>query len=521
MKLKLSIVNYQLSIILLLFFALPVKAQVTIGTQKAPHSYSVLELASEKGGLRLPMLNTSERDALNLTSDSTEANGLFIYNTDMDCVEFWSNNTWTDLCSAGALPVDKVMNPIVLANLPYGSGVISGRTLFDIDVTSNVTPSCGTVEDRAANKADFLTNSTFDYVYTTALTQTVQNVRYVIQDPEGVLQPSQPQPLSGTLVPDILGPGESTPTLTLKFKTNLHLPDSQPLIIGRDRSSAAKVIINIVYNNGTTDAKVAETLYIQDCSCGAYVKTVGGGSLTFMCYNLGAADTVKSMSPAQQAAYINPVEEYGDLYQWGRSKDGHQMRNSANYPTNNTISEAGAVSGSDLDGNGQVAFTSAAYRKFIKTNDATTFNDWRIPQVDTLWYNNGKKTVNDPCPTGWRVPTVAEFQSIVNGNDDQVTVNGNYNSVSGNRWQILSYSFVPGYLVTPLSSSSSPTLFFPFSGSRGSGSGAMSSVGTMGYYWSSSVTDMNAYSFFLTSGGISVSDYRRALGFSVRCVEDQ
>jgi len=64
---------------------------VTIGAQKAPHSYSVLELASKKGGLRLPMLNISERDALKLTSDSTEANGLFIYNTDINCVEFWSN----------------------------------------------------------------------------------------------------------------------------------------------------------------------------------------------------------------------------------------------------------------------------------------------------------------------------------------------------------------------------------------------------------------------------------------------
>jgi len=55
MNLKLSIVNYQLSIFVatVTFFALPLKAQVTIGAQKAPHSYSVLELESTKGGFRL------------------------------------------------------------------------------------------------------------------------------------------------------------------------------------------------------------------------------------------------------------------------------------------------------------------------------------------------------------------------------------------------------------------------------------------------------------------------------------
>jgi len=521
MKLKLSIVNYQLSIILLLFFALPVKAQVTIGAQKTPHSYSVLELASAKGGLRLPMLNTSERDALNLTSDSTEASGLFIYNTDMDCVEFWSNGAWTDICSAGALPVEKVMNPVVLANLPLGSGTISGRTLFDIDATPNVTPSCGTVEDREANKADFLTNSTFDYVYNTASTQTVQNVRYVIQDPEGVLLASQPQPLTGTLVPDILGPGESAPALTLKFKTELNSSNSTPKIVGRDRSSAAKVVVNIIYNNGSSDVKVATTLSIQDCSCGNSVKTVGGGWLTFMCYNLGAADTLQFLSPTQQAYYSKPADEYGDLYQWGRRADGHQLRTSENYPTNNTTPESGVVSGSDLDGDGQVASGSAAYGKFIKNNDlTTTYSDWRTLQVDTLWYNNGTKTVNDPCPTGWRVPTGVELQSIMNGGVDAVNISGSYNSVSGNRWQWVSTSG-PGYLVTP-SGSSSPTLFLPATGYRSYINSIVSVEGSYGYYWSSSVSGTTAYNLSFNSGTVYPAGYNgyRAIGFSVRCVSE-
>jgi len=522
MNLKLSIVNYQLTIILLLFFALPVKAQVTIGAQQAPHSYSLLELiATQKaGGLRLPVLSNHDRDALNLTSDSTEASGLVIFNTDMDCIEFWAGGTWTDLCSGGAMPVDKVMNPVVLANLSFGSGTISGRTLFDIDETDGGVSSCGTKADRAANKVDFLTNSTYDYVYTTASTQTVQNVRYVIQDPEGVLQPSQPQPLTGTLVPDILGPGESAPALTLKFKTDLNYSGSTPKIVGRDRNSAAKVIVNIIYNNGASDAKVAETLNIQDCSCGASVKTVGGGWLTFMCYNLGAADTLQFLSPTQQAYYSKPADEYGGLYQWGRVADGHQLRTSQSYPTNGTALENGAVSGSDLDGNGQVASTSDAFRKFIKTSDATTFYDWRISQVDTLWYNNGNKTVNDPCPDGWRVPTIDELQSIMNGSASQVSFSGSYNSASGNRWQRVSASG-PGCLVTP-SGSSSPTLFLPSAGYRSHNYSAMGSTGSEGFYWSSSVSDKTAYFFSFNSGTVYPVNnyYYRATGFSVRCVSE-
>jgi len=517
MNLKLSVVNYQLSIFLLLFFTLPLKAQVTIGAQKAPHSYSVLELKSAKG-LRLPMLSNSERDALNLTSDSTEASGLVIFNSDMDCIEFWADGMWTDLCSGGALPVDKIMNPVVLANLPFGNGAISGRTLFDIDATDGGTSSCGSLASRTAYKADFSANSTYDYVYTTASTQTVQNVRYVIQDPEGVLLTSQAQPLSGTLVPDILGPGESAPALTLKFKPDLNLQSSQPSIVGRDRSAAAKVIINIVYNNGSLDAKVATTLSIQDCSCGNSVKTVGGGWLTFMCYNLGAADTLQSISPYLQAYYTKPADEYGDLYQWGRAADGHQLRTSESYLTNVAVTESSPVSGSNLDDNGQVASTSAAFKKFIKNNDlTTTYGDWRTPQADTLWYNNGKKTVNDPCPTGWRVPTGAELQSIMNGNDDQVNISGSYNSVSGNKWQWVSSS-VPGYLVTP-SGSSSPTLFLPAAGYRGYASSSLTSVGSSGYYWSSSVNDTNVYCLNFNSGIVLPAyNYNRAYGFSVRCV---
>jgi len=493
MNLKLSIVNYQLTILLLLFFALPVKAQVTIGAQKAPHSYSQLELAGTKGGVRLPMLNTSERDALKLTSDSTEANGLVIYNTDISCVEFWSDGKWIDVVPAFNI------NPATLATLSTGSGFLSGRVFFDIDATEGGT-ACGNQADREANKADFTQTAINTQTYTFTASGTVRNVRYVIQDSESVLKASQS--LTGTLVLGTLANSTSI-QLTLNFKPDLNLQSSNPLIIGRDRSTAAKVIINIIYNNGSTDVKVPLTLSIQDCSCGNSVKTTSGGWLTFMCYNLGADDTLQFMSPVQQANYVTAINEYGDLYQWGRQADGHQLRTSA--------SVAGPIT--TLDDNGQPTGVNAG--KFITTDSSP--NDWRNPQCDTLWYNKGKKTVNDPCPEGWRVPTTNELQSILDGGSEQISLPlSGYVSNSGNTWRP-----VPrGMLITP-SGSSEPALFLSSGGARNNG-GSIINAGFSGYYWSSSVNSTIPY--FLAFDGSNIYSgnliYGRSYGMGIRCVAE-
>jgi hypothetical protein len=80
-------------------FILPVKAQITIGDQTAPKSFSVLELATtkHKGGLRLPLLTTAERDALDIASNPEAAKGLILYNTDRKRVQFWNGTRWVSI----------------------------------------------------------------------------------------------------------------------------------------------------------------------------------------------------------------------------------------------------------------------------------------------------------------------------------------------------------------------------------------------------------------------------------------
>ena len=112
MKFKLSIVkqrsalaNCQLSILLMIaLFASPLKAQVTVGTQDDPHSFSLLELTTKvkEGGLRMPQLTSFQRDSISSewsgSSEGAKLKGLWIYNLDNNCLEYWNETKWISLC---------------------------------------------------------------------------------------------------------------------------------------------------------------------------------------------------------------------------------------------------------------------------------------------------------------------------------------------------------------------------------------------------------------------------------------
>ncbi|MDR1372232.1 MAG: formylglycine-generating enzyme family protein [Dysgonamonadaceae bacterium] len=81
--------------------AIGASAQVTIGSLADPQSFSILELEGKgERGLRLPQLDTDQRDALVslFAGHETEALGLQIFNTDTQCVETWNGIEWIQAC---------------------------------------------------------------------------------------------------------------------------------------------------------------------------------------------------------------------------------------------------------------------------------------------------------------------------------------------------------------------------------------------------------------------------------------
>ena len=211
---------------------------------------------------------------------------------------------------------------------------------------------------------------------------------------------------------------------------------------------------------------------------------------------------------AAHGVFVDNPEDYGALFQWGRKGDGHEQRTSPSYPTNDDSFENGIVSGAaNFDANDQIVSTHAAYGKFIKQNNSPY--NWRDPSISTLWNSGSEaapvKTANDPSPPGYRVPTDAEIQSLLN--TTYVTnVWTTENGVAGRRF-------------TDIATGNS--IFLPAAGYRSDSDGTLSRVGTYGYYWSGTEYNAsNAWTLGFSSSGVSRSYNRKALGFSFRPVAE-
>ena len=137
----------------------------------------------------------------------------------------------------------------------------------------------------------------------------------------------------------------------------------------------------------------------------------------------------------------------------------------------------------------------SATNPIINSNGGTTW-DGSTP-AGTTW-----ETANEVCPAGYRVPTQAEFQSLVNSGSIWVS-NWNHTGVTGRVF-----------------GSGDNTLFLPAAGFRYNTSGALDYAGTGGYYWSSTVSGSNASSLFFNSSLSFMSNFTRAWGLSLRCVAD-
>jgi len=215
-------------------------------------------------------------------------------------------------------------------------------------------------------------------------------------------------------------------------------------------------------------AESEEGGYTDSClvtvPAGTVMSSLGSGSLTFLTYNLGATDS----------------DPLGSLYQWGRNSDGHESRTSAVTAT---------LSSSEIPAHGD----------FILSSEAS-FGDWISP-LDELFFNtrwDTIKTANDPCPEGYRIPTVDEWESVL----------------SDNTWTQTD----DGFKISP-DGGSNYTLFLPNAGKRYFEDGSVVETGVAGYYWSSSPKNTDAFNLSL-QGKAALSRSSKANGLSVRCVKE-
>ncbi|AJW65104.1 Fibrobacter succinogenes major domain (Fib_succ_major) [Elizabethkingia miricola] len=200
--------------------------------------------------------------------------------------------------------------------------------------------------------------------------------------------------------------------------------------------------------------------------CKAYLGPNQTEQRDFMCHNLGADTSVNPFIPS--------AEIHGAKYQWGAH----------NHEIGRYVSQAEDQANLDISG----------------------WNETGKPADSWL---DERKTLNDPCPEGYRVPTSAQWQAIIDYNI-KIPV--------GNGWDIWTNNLTNFGTGIMLGNS----LFLPTEGHR-SFQGGLVYRGNVGGYWTSTVNEnnVNADYVYFTNSTLGVSFSGFTTGNSLRCIAEK
>jgi uncharacterized protein (TIGR02145 family) len=212
--------------------------------------------------------------------------------------------------------------------------------------------------------------------------------------------------------------------------------------------------------------------------CGAYIAP--GVWKAFDCYNLAAIGKTTGDDP-----FIPSWRLIGGHWQWGRRgllSEQWYGSNSAHYAHGPTGPGPGNANAGSIDA--------------WEQNDA----------LDKAW-DDDVKTIHDPCPAGFRVPTRRQWAGVITNNARNST--GTWSS------GLTQYSSAWFF---------GANLMLPAAGSRDYRNGALINSGSNGGYWSSTgdaqFGNPIAWHLYFTSSRVSAGNYHyRTNGFSVRCIE--
>lgn len=225
-------------------------------------------------------------------------------------------------------------------------------------------------------------------------------------------------------------------------------------------------------------------------STGSVTFTYNGQSVTHT--SVRAADgkiwLKQNLGASQVATSATDAASYGDLFQWGRWADGHQLRTSINQQvttlSNNT--PAGIA-----PGNANFLRNTVQPLWWGGSSTSTPAGN---PQTTDTWAAGAPTATNgtDPCSAlgaGWRMPTKLEWDAVRTAES-----------------------------ITNLATGFSSNLKLPYSGYRNGANGSIQGVGNANLYWSA--TNKDAQYPYAVYNGASVDYWQRAYASTCRCVKE-
>lgn len=409
------------------------EGRIGINTDKPKASLDIrrhTEIPAESPqGMILPHLSTEQR---NTFEKSKLERGLMIYNTTKNCIDWWNGIKWQCMDGSNADLHTTATPPT------QGKAQVWDRTHYIASFThngANINGEINNTDKKLIIEIPY-NEAIGSYNEITVLSANVMGREgsrdLILKIPAGNFATNK-----GYLNAEIIVGNGTTDTYKVK-----HLaPNTEETIATfsfsiNGRTSTVKIIasggvLDKKFNTQTGNQYLHKFIYVP---VSVYKGTIANTGMPYekiwLNNNLGAeySDTNNprgNFNPTQDPKTFDDFRAYGSLFRWGRDSDGHEL-------INWTSSTSGTW-----------AYPSAGY-------------------TGNLFYTKE----NDPCPTGWTMPTSAEgdmlstTKSIMN-----IPASGRRNDYSGNTfYEQGKYGYI--WTTTPSSDDSTRAISIEFSSNK-------------------------------------------------------
>lgn len=404
------------------------QAQVKIGDNPTVVKPSTaLEIESTNKAVLLPRV-------ANTAAITSPVNGMMVYDLSSNSVKFYQNGSWTAFNAPAPTTVTVNCDATGFAGYYFEGVALTSANKFAVTITNN-------------------TASTVNY--------TVVTGNLALSGVTGVTVAS----VTPSAATPIAAGASQLFTFTLSGTPNIS-----------SSSTLTATFTHALNSLSCTNTKQVLPA-ITDSHGFVYVPVTGEDGRTWLNNNLGAdyANPAKSAyNPAQQATSGTDYNAYGSFFQFGRKADGHEL-----------INYTSSSAGTPVNGTTTTKSDEPANSLFITAAGPA---NWRVSGngAATLW--NGVSSPNNPCPSGYRVPTLTEWTNLKN------------------------------LAFTSAQTAANSALKIPYAGSRYYGDGNLTNTGnTFAIFHCGSTTDYVSLNNGSTFFG---NDTYLTAGRSVRCIKD-